>query len=57
VGEQLAAIMRDHPDNMMKVLCGHAHSSGFARILSNLEVSTGGAKYGEPSLQQILELE
>jgi len=57
VGERLAAIMRDHPDRRMKVLCGHTHSSGFARILNNLEVFTGGAEYGEPRLQQVFELE
>jgi Icc-related predicted phosphoesterase len=57
VGERLANIMRVHPDSMMKVLCGHTHSSGVARILSNLEVFTGDAKYGEPRLQQVFELE
>jgi hypothetical protein len=56
VGDRLAAIMRDHPESMMKVLCGHTHSSGSARIQSNLEVLTGDAKYGEPRLQQVLEL-
>ena len=57
VGERFADIMRVHPDSMMKVLCGHTHSSGVARILSNLEVFTGDAKYGEPRLQQVFELE
>ena len=57
VGDRLAPLMRDHPESLMKVLCGHTHSSGFARILSNLEVFTGGAQYGEPRLQQVFELE
>ncbi len=56
VGDRLAAIMRDHSHNAMKVLCGHTHSSGVARILDNLEVLTGDAQYGEPRIQQVLEL-
>jgi len=55
VGDRLAAIMRAHPDHTMVVLCGHTHSPGFARILDNLEVRTGGATYGEPTLQEVLE--
>jgi Icc protein len=57
VGERLAAIMRDHPDCQMTVLCGHTHSPGVARILDNLEVRTGHADYGRPSLQQVLTVE
>ena len=57
VGDRLAAIMAGHPDHTMTVLCGHTHSPGFARILDNLVVHTGGASYGEPSLQRVLELE
>jgi len=56
VGEQLLEIMRDRPDRAMAVLCGHTHSPGFAQILNNLVVRTGGAQYGSPALQQILEL-
>jgi Icc protein len=55
VGERLAAIMRDHPQHHMTVLCGHTHGAGEARILDNLLVVTGGAEYGRPSLQRILE--
>lgn len=57
VGERLASIMRAHPDRNMVVLCGHTHSPGFARILDNLVVLTGGAQYGVPALQQVLEPE
>jgi Icc protein len=49
--------MRDHPERKMTVLCGHTHSSGVARILDNLVVLTGGAQYGKPALQQVLEVE
>jgi Icc-related predicted phosphoesterase len=57
VGERLAAIMCRHPDRNMIVLCGHTHSPGVARVLDNLEVRTGDARYGEPKLQQVLDLE
>ena len=57
VGERLAAIMCRHPDHNMIVLCGHTHSSRVARVLGNLEVFTGGAQYGEPRLQQVLDLD
>lgn len=57
VGERLAAIMREHPDCRMTVLCGHTHSSGEAKILENLMVLTGGAEYGTPAIQQVLEME
>jgi Icc-related predicted phosphoesterase len=56
VGDRLAAIMRVHPDHTLIVLCGHTHSSGVARILDNLEVRTGGAEYGKPALQDVLEI-
>jgi hypothetical protein len=38
----------------MSVLCGHTHGAGEARILPNLDVKTGGAEYGGPSLQELL---
>jgi 3',5'-cyclic AMP phosphodiesterase CpdA len=57
VGDRLAALMRAHPDHAMTVLCGHTHSPGTARILDNLEVRTGGAQYGAPALQEVLEIE
>jgi hypothetical protein len=57
VGERLAGIMRGHPDHTMAVLCGHTHSPGLVRILDNLVVHTGGAQYGAPVLQQVLEPE
>ena len=48
--------MRAHPERTMTVLCGHTHGAGYVRILENLEVRTGGAVYGVPELQEILEL-
>ena len=57
VGERLAEIMRRHLDCTMTVFCGHTHSPGFARILDNLAVHTGGAEYGAPALQRVLDLD
>jgi 3',5'-cyclic AMP phosphodiesterase CpdA len=57
VGVRLAALMREHPQNNMTVLCGHTHGAGFAQILTNLSVFTGGAEYGRPELQRVFNLE
>lgn len=57
VGDRLAALMRKHPQNNMTVLCGHTHGSGFAQILMNLSVLTGGAEYGRPELQGVFKLD
>jgi Icc protein len=57
VGDRLAAVMRERPDCSMMVLCGHTHSPGMAHILPNLVVRTGGAVYGEPAIQDVLDLE
>jgi Icc protein len=56
VGERLAAVMREHSDAKMTVLCGHTHGSGEAQILENLTVLTGGAEYGYPGNQRVFEI-
>lgn len=55
VGNVLEKLMIEHPDRQMTVLCGHTHSSGRAEILPNLFVKTGGAEYGSPAIQEIIE--
>jgi Icc protein len=57
VGEALVEAMVAHPDRELTVLCGHTHSAGEAQILPNLCVLTGGAEYGRPRLQRVLEIE
>ena len=57
VGEVLAESMRSAPGRQMTVLCGHTHGAGETYILSNLRVLTGGAVYGRPIVQQVLEVE
>jgi 3',5'-cyclic AMP phosphodiesterase CpdA len=56
-GDVLVELMRAHPDRRMTVLCGHTHGAGEARVLPNLLVLTGGAEYGTPKLQRVLDWE
>lgn len=55
VGDVLVDAMRRWPDRRMTVLCGHTHGRGTVKILPNLEVHTGGAEYGAPTIQKIFE--
>ena len=55
-GEVLYAAMERHPDKEMLVLCGHTHGSGECQILPNLRVLTGGAEYGKPKVQCLLDV-
>lgn len=56
VGSVLARCMKEFSDHRMTVLCGHTHSAGKSRLLSNLQVYTGGAEYGRPKLQEMLNI-
>ncbi|MEJ7710995.1 MAG: metallophosphoesterase [Pyrinomonadaceae bacterium] len=55
VGDALLEMMRKHPTRQLTVLCGHTHGAGEAQILPNLFVRTGGARYGAPALQGVLD--
>lgn len=55
VGLALMEAMRSRPERELLVLCGHTHGAGVARILPNLEVRTGGAEYGMPRVQDVME--
>jgi Icc-related predicted phosphoesterase len=57
VGDALRSLMQARPDRELRVLCGHTHGAGRVRILPNLEAITGGARYGSPELQGILEVD
>jgi len=50
-GDALLAAAVAHPDREIRVLCGHTHSAGEVEVLPNLRVTTGGARYGAPSIQ------
>lgn len=56
VGEVLVEQMQRHPEQRLTVLCGHTHGAGVAQVLPNLLVKTGGATYGRPELQEVLEV-
>ena len=55
-GEVLVEVMDAHPGRRLTVLCGHTHSPGRVQIRPNLLVRTGGARYGHPAIQDILEV-
>jgi hypothetical protein len=57
VGEVLAEAMRNAPERSMTVLCGHTHGAGEVQILPNLRVITGGAEYGRPVVDRVLEVD
>ena len=56
VGDALLEAMTAAPGCRMTVLCGHTHGGGEAQVLPNLRVLTGGATYGKPVIQQVLEV-
>lgn len=57
VGQVLSRHAADHPEQRILVLCGHTHGAGEAIVAPNLRVITGGAKYGHPAVQRLLDLD
>ncbi len=55
VGDALQTVMINRPEKQLTVFCGHTHSEGHAQILPNLQVKTGGAEYGCPEIQEIIQ--
>jgi len=53
----LVNVLKEHPQCNLTVLCGHTHSPGVANILSNLQVKTGSAEYGQPRVQEVMIIE
>jgi len=43
-------------DREFVVLCGHTHGAGEYAPLPNLRVTTGGAEYGEPRVQGVMDV-
>lgn len=56
-GDALLEIAQSAPQTETLVLCGHTHEAREAQILPNLRVLVGGAEYGMPGIQRILDLE
>lgn len=55
-GDVMRKVMKANPQSRLLVLCGHTHGSGEVQILDNLLVMTGGARYGDPAIQHILDI-
>ena len=56
VGDVILAAANSHPDRRFTVLCGHTHSAVEVRVAPNVLTLAGGAEYGDPLLQPMLEL-
>ena len=55
-GDALVAVADDYPDRDITVLCGHTHGRGVVKIRDNLIVRTGGAVYGEPVVEEVIDI-
>ncbi len=56
VGEALRELAAANPSRNIIVLAGHTHDACRVSIQPNLEVRTGQAEYGAPTVQDVLEL-
>ncbi len=57
VGEVLRSTVQSRPNCKLTVLCGHTHSDGIARLSENLVVYTGAARYGQPAVEGLLQIQ
>ena len=57
MGEVILEVMAAHPEHRLIVLCGHTHGEGETQPLPNVQVLTGGAVYGHPVVQRMLEFD
>lgn len=56
IGETLTAIMQEHPDKRLTILCGHTHHPAQIQVAPNIVVRAGAAEYGHPRIQDIIEI-
>ena len=56
MGEAIEECLSHCPEKRLTVLCGHTHGEGLAKPLDNITVFTGGAKYQEPGITRIFDL-
>ncbi|MCC7085434.1 MAG: metallophosphoesterase family protein [Pirellulales bacterium] len=56
LGDVILETMRRHPHRHLTVYCGHTHSSGICQPLPNVTIHTGGAKYGFPAVQELIDV-
>ena len=57
VGDAIAEVMAEHPEQQLLVMCGHTHGSGETLVLPNLVVKTGAAEYGAPAIQEVFTID
>ncbi|MGD9723307.1 MAG: metallophosphoesterase [Pirellulales bacterium] len=57
VGEALLEVMTAYPNHRLTVLCGHTHGQGETQPLPNVQILTGGAEYGHPAIQRVMEFD
>ena len=55
-GDVIMKHMSNYPNREMLVLCGHTHDAFQIRIRTNVEVRVGGAVYGMPRIQGLLNM-
>jgi Icc protein len=57
MGETILEIMADYPKCRLTVLCGHTHGRGESQPVANVQIITGGAEYGAPRVERVLEMD
>jgi hypothetical protein len=57
MGEAILEIMVEYPEHRLTVLCGHTHGRGECQPTPNVQVFTGGAEYGQPTIQRVFEFD
>ncbi len=56
-GDLLRELLAQNRERKVTVLSGHTHDRSEVSILPNLKVMTGKARYGQPEIQRVFELE
>lgn len=56
MGSMLLDASKAYPNHHFNVLCGHTHGKFDAKITANLELHVGGATYGKPELQALINV-
>ena len=56
VGDILVKFATSYPNHSFLVLCGHTHNAAHVHKLPNLEIKCGGARYGSPKIQEVLDI-
>lgn len=56
MGDAIIEVMDQYPECKLQVLCGHTHGEAMVQIRPNITAVTGGAQYGRPAIQSIVEV-